>query len=175
MQRRDTHRSGACSTRTASLARAALAALSLVLLLSAAGCANLAVMEQELSKTNTQTELAFEETAFNKHNVDEAFAHYVGPGFLQHETALAGALPDDRNGALRAYRVLLEQRFPRSRLSVERTIAQRDMVATQSLWTRAPRTHAIAVVDIYRVRDGRIVEHWAVLSGSRAEGAKATR
>jgi hypothetical protein len=60
------------------------------LLLAASGCATTALLEQELVKTNTQTVLAFEETVFNKHEVQEAFRHYIGEGFIEHDPRLAG-------------------------------------------------------------------------------------
>jgi len=127
---------------------------------AAGGCATSAVLEQELTKTNTQTVLAFEETVFNKHEVQEAFAHYVGPSFIQHTPRLLV----DRDAALQAYEQLVTRQFPDSRLMVERTVAQADVVVTQGRWQQGlGGALPIAVVDIYRLRDGRIVEHWDVV------------
>ena len=125
----------------------------------ASGCATSAVFEQELAKTNTQTVLAFEETVFNKHEVTTAFNHYVGPQFKQHDPALA----DGKAAALAAYDRLVTKVFPRSRLTVQRTIAQGNLVATQVLWEQDPlQSRRVAEVDIYRLENGRIVEHWNV-------------
>jgi predicted SnoaL-like aldol condensation-catalyzing enzyme len=126
----------------------------------ASGCATTAIFEQELAKTNTQTVLAFEETVFNKHQVATAFNHYVGPQFKQHDPAL----PDGRAAALMAYERLVTQVFPHSHLTVQRTVAQGNLVATQGLWEQDPaQSRRVAEVDIYRLENGRIVEHWNVM------------
>lgn len=135
------------------------------------GCASSMLFERELTtKTNTQTVLAFEETVFNKHEVQEAFTHYVGSGFVEHDARLPG-IGADADGAVQArgalvssYRGLLTDSSPASHRSFERTVAQGDLVAAQSLWDRQPgRSRPLQVVDIYRLREGRIVEHWAVM------------
>jgi predicted SnoaL-like aldol condensation-catalyzing enzyme len=140
---------------------------------AAGGCATSAVVQQELTKTNTQTVLAFEETVFNKHEVSEAFAHYVGPNFLEHDSHLGGAIEKSSEGTRQAdprqtqavpqaYAALIAGLGPGSQRVFLRTIAQGDLVATQSRWDtgRAPATN---VVDIYRLHEGRIVEHWDVM------------
>src|SRR5450755_57212 len=128
--------------------------------LTAAGCAVPgAVIRAEVARTNTQTVLAFEETVFNKHQVKEGFERYVGPDFRQH----GSALPDDRQAAIAALSELLTSRFPASRLLVERTVAQGDLVAAQVFWDQKPgETRGVAMVDIYRLQDAKIVEHWQV-------------
>jgi len=134
------------------------------------GCATTAVLDQELAKTNTQTVLAFEETVFNKHEVGQAFAHYVGPTFRQHDPPLPGG----RNAAMAAYQNVVTHAYPNSRLNVQRTVAQGNLVAAQGLWERDPgRVPTIAEVDIYRLENGRIVEHWNVAQERPAQAASA--
>jgi predicted SnoaL-like aldol condensation-catalyzing enzyme len=146
---------------------------------AAGGCATSAVVQQELTKTNTQTVLAFEETVFNKHEVPEAFAHYVGPDFVEHDVHLGGAVettadetasgkpvrqgdPPRPLAAPKAYAALIARLGPRSQRVVLRTIAQGDLVATQSRWATGGAP-AVNIVDIYRLDRGRIVEHWDVI------------
>lgn len=127
---------------------------------AASGCATTAVLEQELTKTNTQTVLAFEETVFNKHEVPLAFDHYVGPTFVEHFPRLIV----DRELAERDYQRLVTQRFRDWRVTIVRTIAQRDFVAAQGSWERADgRGQTVPIVDIYRLQQGHIIEHWAVV------------
>jgi predicted SnoaL-like aldol condensation-catalyzing enzyme len=143
-------------------------------IVAASGCATSALLEQELIKTNTQTVLAFEATVYNKHDVQEAFEHYVGDSFVEHDPRLlaparrAGA--DPRQQAERAYRGLIAHDPAEAHRAFERTIAQGELVATQSLWYRGARSLAAeSVVDIYRLREGRIVEHWDVVQPAGQE------
>lgn len=152
-------------------------------LVAASGCATTALLQQQLTKTNTQTVLAFEETVFNKHEVQVAFEHYIGEGFVEHDPALgakpAAAGSDSRQDARRAYRMLIAREGADAHRSVERSIAQGDLVATQARWSHAlPGASVLETVDIYRLQQGRIVEHWDVLepvdrtpgSGGKAGG-----
>jgi predicted SnoaL-like aldol condensation-catalyzing enzyme len=121
--------------------------------LTAAGCAVPgAVIRAEVAHTNTQTVLAFEETVFNKHQVKEGFERYVGPSYKQHDPLLA----DGRDGAIKV--------FPNSRVVVKHTVAQDDLVAAHVFWNQKPgETRGVAMVDIYRLENGKIVEHWGVV------------
>jgi predicted SnoaL-like aldol condensation-catalyzing enzyme len=154
------------------------------LLLAASGCATTALLEQELVKTNTQTVLAFEETVFNKHEVQEAFRHYIGEGFIEHDPRLAGTpgrgvgngLGPSAQAAERAYRAVIAQQGPQSRRSFGHSIGQGQLVATQSQWTRSAQSGGtLAVVDIYRLREGRIIEHWDVAEATVPAGAAEPR
>jgi len=135
------------------------------------GCATSALFEQELTKTNTQTVLAFEETVFNKHEVREAFSHYVGPVYIQHDPKL----PDDKVGAIKALNQLVTRVYPKSRRVVHRTVAQGDLVAAQVFWDQQPgQTPGVNEVDIFRLEHGRIVEHWEVVEAA-ASASPASR
>ena len=146
-------------------------------IVAASGCATTALLEQELTKTNTQTVLAFEETVYNKHDVQTAFSHYVGEDFIEHDAQLAGAAGKAAGTAAaeRAYRALIGGESADAHRTFSRSIAQRELVATQSLWSRGEQAGVtLPVVDIYRLREGRIVEHWDVI-GSPAEGGAGRR
>jgi predicted SnoaL-like aldol condensation-catalyzing enzyme len=133
--------------------------VSSAVLLGLSGCAaSTAALRQEQAKTNTQTVLAFEETVYNKHQVQEGFAHYVAPVYREHDRPLG----DGRETAIRALSQLVGA-HPSSRVMVQRTIAQGSLVAVQLTWgAESPPARPIARVDIYRLEEGRIVEHWAV-------------
>jgi predicted SnoaL-like aldol condensation-catalyzing enzyme len=127
---------------------------------AASGCATSRfLIDAETVRTNTHTVLAFEETVFNKHHVREGFERYVGPDFRQH----SASPPVDRDAAINGLSRLLGSEYPASRLTVERTVAQGDLVAVQVLWKRKPEdAGGVARVDIFRLQDSRIVEHWEV-------------
>lgn len=136
--------------------------------LAVAGCATAVLFEQELTKTNTQTVLAFEETVFNKHEVAEAFQHYIGDSFVEHDRELAGVRGEAARGeAQRAYAGLIERDGAQAHRVLERSVAQGDLVATQSSWSRDERaSDSVSVVDFYRLTAGRIVEHWDVVGAA---------
>jgi predicted SnoaL-like aldol condensation-catalyzing enzyme len=142
------------------LMRTVLAAFMVGTATLAAGCATSGLLiDAEVARTNTHTVLAFEETVFNKHRVRDGFDRYVSAQFRQH----GAALPDDRDAAITALSRLVTNEYPASRKIVERTVAQGDLVAVQALWDQRPgETRGVATVDIFRLADGKIVEHWDV-------------
>lgn len=127
---------------------------------SLSGCAaSNALLEAEESRTNTQTVLAFEETVFNKHRVREGFTRYVGSGFVQHDPQFE----DGREGTIKVLSDLLTNVYPNSRVVIKRTVSQRNLVAVQLLWDQKPgESRGVAVVDIFRLDNGKILEHWQV-------------
>jgi len=124
------------------------------------GCATSKLLiDAELVRTNTHTVLAFEETVYNKHHVKEGFDRYVGPNFRQHDSTL----PDDRNAAITALSNLLTNLYPASRIVVERTVSQGDLVAAQVFWDQKPgESRGVTMIEIYRLENGKIVEHWGL-------------
>jgi predicted SnoaL-like aldol condensation-catalyzing enzyme len=146
--------------------RSLLAALVLGAAASTTGCATSRfLIDAELARTNTHTVLAFEETVYNKHHVKEGFDRYVGPSFKQHNPTL----PDDKDAAITVLTNLITNVYPGSRIVVERTVAQGDLVAAQLLWDQQPGDgRGVPMLEIYRLENGKIVEHWGV-SQPRAE------
>ena len=122
----------------------------------------------EVARTNTQTVLAFEETIYNKHQVRQGFARYVGPTYRQHDPLVPGG----RDGAIQALSDMLVNVYPKSRIVVKRIVAQGDLVAAHVFWDQKPgETRGVAMVDIYRVDNGKIVEHWSVAQDVPEKGA----
>src|ERR1700693_6125702 len=140
--------------------RSLLGALMVGAAATTTGCATSRyLIDAEVVRTNTHTVLAFEETVFNKHRVRDGFDRYVSAQFRQH----GALLPDDRDAAITALSHLVTSEYPASRKIVERTVAQGDLVAVQAFWDQKPgETRGVAMVDIFRLVDGKIVEHWDV-------------
>jgi predicted SnoaL-like aldol condensation-catalyzing enzyme len=91
---------------------------------------------------------------------------YWSEDFVQHNPTL----PDGRD----ALRGLVESLPPEAYLHIYRVIADDDLVAVhgQITFTAADRDNefiGLALVDIFRVVDGRIVEHWDVTQNVPAE------
>jgi predicted SnoaL-like aldol condensation-catalyzing enzyme len=117
------------------------------------------LIEAENARTNTHIVLAFEETVFNKHRVHEGFDRYVSSDYKEHDAALPGGL----DAVTKALDNELTDVRPNSHVVVKRTVAQGDLVAVDAVWEQGPgEKDALARVDIYRLANSRIVEHWKV-------------
>jgi predicted SnoaL-like aldol condensation-catalyzing enzyme len=127
------------------------------------------MIEAENARTNTHVVLAFEETVFSKHHVRDGFSRYVAAQYQEHDPAFAGG----EDEAERGLNTQLTNEFPASRVVVKRTVAQRDLVSVHAFWDQKPGvTLGLARVDVYRLVNARIVEHWVVVQ-PLPEGATA--
>jgi predicted SnoaL-like aldol condensation-catalyzing enzyme len=100
------------------------------------------------------TVLAFYETALNQRNADAAI-QYVGSRYRQHNPLVADEYP-----GLRKYLAWIQENFPQSHSKILRVFADDDYVLLHVHRVRAPGTRGDAIVDIFRLEDGKIVEHW---------------
>ena len=107
---------------------------------------------------NKQTVLAFYSEAFNDKRPEEAVAKYIGSRYIQHNPQA----PDGPEAFIQFVRAFAAQ-FPELRLDVKRAIAEGDLVMTHSLLKTSPSDRGTAAADIFRLEDGKIVEHWDVL------------
>jgi predicted SnoaL-like aldol condensation-catalyzing enzyme len=107
-------------------------------------------------EANKRTVLAFYESAVN-HADPEAAAGYLGARYIQHNPSIA----DGVDGFMMFAREL-RQRFPKVRGEVKRVFADGDFVILHVHAQREPEEAGIAIVDIFRLEHGRIVEHWDV-------------
>ena len=116
--------------------------------------------------TNAETVRAFYEMAFNDGKPEEAVATYVGKRYTQHNPQ-AGDGPEAFIGFVNWYR----GEYPELHIEIKRTIAEGDLVVTHGHITTSPDDRGTAAADIFRVEDGRIVEHWDVLQPVPEEAA----
>lgn len=144
-----------------------IAASALVAIVSAgmlAACASSGAVPRAVrAQQNTAVVLAFLDTVFNKHAVDQAFKLYVGPNYRQHNPGV----PDGAAAAVRALTTLTHELVPQLHQEIKRTVAQGDLVAVHSRYlpgaAGADRGTGQAAVDIFRLEHGKIVEHWDVV------------
>jgi predicted SnoaL-like aldol condensation-catalyzing enzyme len=105
--------------------------------------------------------LAFYKLALQDMKPAEAFKRYAGPAFVEHSQDSAG-------GDAKATVVFLQHLIdtaPHPKWEVIRTLAERDLVFVHARYTAAPGAPEMSVAEIFRVQDGKIVEHWDVISG----------
>jgi predicted SnoaL-like aldol condensation-catalyzing enzyme len=99
----------------------------------------------------------FYDQLFNKGDLS-VIDRYVSPGYIQHNPTVA-----DGPEALRTLIVNRKAATPQAQNTVERVVAQGDLVLIQSNGQNTPGTTGIEVVDVFRVSGGKIVEHWDTL------------
>lgn len=117
---------------------------------------------------NKQTVVAYLEQALNDKQPAEAAEAYLGPRYIQHNPQVA-----DGAEAFVGFITGFTQQFPDLHLDIKRVIAEGDLVVTHSLLTVHPDDRGTAVMDIFRLADGKIVEHWDVLQPVPEEAANA--
>jgi predicted SnoaL-like aldol condensation-catalyzing enzyme len=114
-------------------------------------------MDSELEK-NKRVVREYYELAFNERKPEEAVAKYMGSYYRQHNPQAAdGAEP------FISFVKYFTQTFPDLHLDIKRLIAEDDLVVTHSHMTRYADDRGMAVMDMFRLEDGKIVEHWDVV------------
>jgi predicted SnoaL-like aldol condensation-catalyzing enzyme len=107
-------------------------------------------------ETNKKTVLEFYEAGLNQKDF-EAASKYFGPKYIQHNP---GA-PDGVEG-FKGFLAFLRDKFPNSHSEIKKVFADGDYVILHVHAVREPGTRGRAIVDIFRLENGKIVEHWDV-------------
>jgi predicted SnoaL-like aldol condensation-catalyzing enzyme len=113
-----------------------------------------------------QTVLDFYDLAFQQQKPDEARKQFMGSTYKQHNPDVADG-PDTFAGAIGG----MFKAFPNFSSDVKRVIAEGDTVAIHHEVHMVPGDAGMSVVDIFRVEDDKVVEHWDVIQPIPAESA----
>ena len=126
-----------------------------ILMLSVGNGAALAASAQE--EANRAAVLAFYEKGLNQKDADAALA-YVGDRYVQHNPNA----PDGPDG-FRKFIGFLREKFPSSHSEIKRSFVDGDFVILHVHSVREPGSRGRAIVDIFKLENGKIVEHWDVV------------
>jgi predicted SnoaL-like aldol condensation-catalyzing enzyme len=119
--------------------------------------------QQEANKAMVRN---FYHTALNLAKPEEAVKSYLGPYYRQHNPG-AG----DGADAFIAFVKGFTAAYPHLRFDFKRFIAEGDLVVVHSHLVRQPGDRGMAVMDIFRIENQKIVEHWDVLQEIPATSA----
>ncbi|HTV80338.1 MAG TPA: nuclear transport factor 2 family protein [Steroidobacteraceae bacterium] len=114
---------------------------------------------------NKKIAVAFYEASINQKDFAAA-SRYLGPTYKQHN-------PTAKDGAegLKAFIEFLKAKYPRQHGDIRQVIAEGDLVALHVHSTRDDGTPGRAIVDIFRLEHGKVVEHWDVIQDIPAQDA----
>lgn len=116
-------------------------------------------------EANRALVIKFYDQFFNAHKVKEA-ARVVAEDYKQHNPDV----PDGKAPFVGYFTGFFKDN-PQSRARIVRSATDGDLVYLHVHSTTGPQDRGQAVVDIFRVEDGVIVEHWDVIQDVPAEAA----
>lgn len=102
--------------------------------------------------------LAFYEESFGQHDIT-AVDRYISPDYIQHNPKVA-----DGQQPLKDFLVPFNAIKTKGPVDIRHTAVNGDMVWLH-LKTTGFNGEPLAIIDIFRVKDGKIVEHWDVIQG----------
>jgi predicted SnoaL-like aldol condensation-catalyzing enzyme len=105
---------------------------------------------------NRKLVVAFYERFFNQHDLAAA-DRYIGDVYIQHNPNVPNGRKEFVEGFARVF-----AQFPQRHSQIVRVIAEGGLVVLHVHLTKSPEDRGTAVVDIFRLDHGRIVEHWDV-------------
>jgi predicted SnoaL-like aldol condensation-catalyzing enzyme len=125
------------------------------------------------SESKKKVVIDFYKTAFEKRDPEKALRLYVGDYYIQHNPGV----PDGKKAFIK-YVKMRTAKNPDRKINFKRVFVDGDHVIlhiyhvfapTDEVYKDAP--NGLAAVDIFRLEDGKIVEHWDVLQSVPSEAA----
>ena len=115
---------------------------------------------------NKEMVTLFYNLAFRDLKFEEAFARYAGDTYIQHNPLI----PDGKEPVVKFLNDFVKV-HPMAQNEIKRVIAEGDLVVLHVLSKEHPEDRGRAIVDIFRVENGKIVEHWDVIQSIPVKAA----
>jgi predicted SnoaL-like aldol condensation-catalyzing enzyme len=122
-----------------------------------AGIAHDLKAEQARLARNKQLVLAMYQKLIGEKDY-EAARPFMGDTYRQHAPYAA-----DGHEGISAFVRGFKQAFPLHRYDVKKVVAEGDLVVLHLHGINGPNPHGESVVDIFRIENGKVVEHWDVI------------
>jgi predicted SnoaL-like aldol condensation-catalyzing enzyme len=117
-----------------------------------------AAAHNDAAAKNKQTVVAFYNLIFRDHKPAEAFTRYGGDKYIQHNPNV----PDGKDAVINYFTPFF-QANPDARSEIKRAVAEGDLVWLHVHSKKNATDRGRAIVDIFRVEKGKVVEHWDVV------------
>ena len=130
--------------------------IATAVLLALASHSSSAFAADAQQEANRKAVLEFYEKGINQKDADAAIA-YMGNRYVQHNPNAA-----DGPEGFRKFIAFLREKFPNSRSEIKRSFVDGDYVIVHVHAVREPGTRGVAIIDIFKLENGKIVEHWDV-------------
>lgn len=124
------------------------------------GCASVSAGPTPTEDTRA-TAAAFMEMFCTRGQVRAAFLAYVAEDYIQHNPNAV----DRRDGAI-AHLEAFAAANPDRTCTVERLVVDGNLAAAHVRATLRPGSRPLAIVDIFRIENGKIREHWDVVQAT---------
>ena len=119
---------------------------------------NLEKCDLKQEAANKELVIKFYDEVFNKHDLKKAPYQYLAENLIQHNPAV----PNGRQGFIDRLTPIFAK-LPQRHSQLVHVAADGDLVWTHMHSTENPQDRGRAIIDIFRVKDGKIVEHWDVV------------
>ena len=110
------------------------------------------------SQKNKKLVTDFFTLAFVDKKIKKAFDKYVSDAYIQHDPNL----PDGKAPAIEFLTQIFLQDNPGTTISIKKVIAEGDLVTIYHHSRSNKEDRGMAVIEIYRVEKGKIIEHWDI-------------
>ncbi|AEH86872.1 protein of unknown function DUF1486 [Mesorhizobium opportunistum WSM2075] len=141
----------------------AAAAFAVVVLTVAAHAGNAkpakeAVRQHQLIQENRALVLKAYQALFGDHDLS-ALDRYWADKYIQHNPTMT----DGRDSVKKLLESMGVANWPKQKVDFKRVIAEGDLVMTEVVQPKTGDMAETVIVDIFRVEDGKIAEHWDVM------------
>jgi predicted SnoaL-like aldol condensation-catalyzing enzyme len=110
-----------------------------------------------IGEANKKIVVDFYEAALGRMDVDAA-VKFFGPKYIQHNPTA----PDGIEG-FKGFIKFLKEKYPNRKSEIKRVMADGDLVILHVHSKSTPEDRGSAIIDIFRLENGKIVEHWDVI------------
>jgi predicted SnoaL-like aldol condensation-catalyzing enzyme len=118
-------------------------------------------------EANKKAVQEFYDFVINKKDFESA-RKYMGGRYKQHNPLVA-----DGPEGLKAFIEFLKTNFPEARSEIKRVLADGDYVILHVHSIRPPNLRGRAIIEIFRLENGKVDEHWDVIQEIPEESANS--